>query len=705
MTAGTDRAEWHRHFAEIIISGDESEVGAAVDAALAAAASGADHRTANAAGKAAAKRYRTGDARVPTDPSRQAGRARVWMPDAGGRDLAWPRRLATQLFGMPQRWGWQAAPVPVPPPQRDELAPAPRPAWVAPPRPDTSALRTARRSAVTSLIAAIVLAVLAFVAYGAFRFKLGSLVDGLGPEASQVYRVALVLGSIVVGVNVVRAAARVLKALRDLRDFERPYLAMVATDRQRHREALRAWEEAVRRFHAEATEADRAATRHATGPRWFPVLPAAEPTRVDVVGGDPRRHGWASLLVTMGASVLAAGHPVTVLDFTGQDVGGGLASVAAAGNRPARLIDFAGAGANLLAGIARSELPDCLARAVTDGADGTERRQERALIAEVLGLVLGCLAGEPTFARLAAGVRVLRQGTATGLLTDTELSDLAAAVSELDQNEWTARQLRFLASNLDMLHGYCTADPTPLWGHRPVTLIVTPGGRDDRKELLDRVLVQLARHAMDRSALRGVLVVAGADRLGAEPLAVLSDQARRCGALLVSMIDQPRDDLEKIVGTGGAVCVMKMYNHRDANVAAEFVGRGYRFVVNQVTRQVGRSFTDSGGDSFAANTGAGSGTHHKKSGGIAGTDVSDSRGHAWTGTRGWQSGDNIGVSTASSRVYEFVVEPQEVLGMPETAFLLVDSSGAGRKVVMADCNPGISLLDGVATVPIDQVAG
>jgi len=31
------------------------------------------------------------------------------------------------------------------------------------------------------------------------------------------------------------------------------------------------------------------------------------------------------------------------------------------------------------------------------------------------------------------------------------------------------------------------------------------------------------------------------------------------------------------------------------------------------------------------------------------------------------------------------------MGMPETAFLLVDSSGPERQVVMADANPGICL--------------
>ena len=93
-------------------------------------------------------------------------------------------------------------------------------------------------------------------------------------------------------------------------------------------------------------------------------------------------------------------------------------------------------------------------------------------------------------------------------------------------------------------------------------------------------------HTGDR--LSGFLVVAGADQLGARVLAVLSDHARLAGIRLMLMIDQPQGDLEKTVGTGGAVCIMKMYNHRDAAVAAELIGKGYKFVVNQVTRQAGQ---------------------------------------------------------------------------------------------------------------------
>jgi hypothetical protein len=164
------------------------------------------------------------------------------------------------------------------------------------------------------------------------------------------------------------------------------------------------------------------------------------------------------------------------------------------------------------------------------------------------------------------------------------------------------------------------------------------------------------------------------------------------------MIDQPQGELEKTVGVGGAVCVMKMYNHRDANVAAEFIGKGHKFVVNQVTRQVGKSFADGGGDSFNATTNQGTNAKQNKFGTRGkGQGLSDSRGHTWTGTRTWQNTDNISTSSASGRVYEFVVEPAEILGMPETAFILVDNGGHGRRVIMVDGNPGICLLDRVAT--------
>jgi hypothetical protein len=367
-----------------------------------------------------------------------------------------------------------------------------------------------------------------------------------------------------------------------------------------------------------------------------------------------------------------------------------------------------GSDIDLLAGLSSQDVAESLAYALTERtetavAGGGEQREERAMAVEVFGQALACLDRPLTFARLAAALRVLRRGGDVDVLEPHEVGRLVDGIGDIDQNEWTGRRLRYWAGQLDVLHRLAPVGggAVPLWSQDDVSLLATPGGRDDRKELIDRLLLQLTRHAMRVPGLLGShLVVAGADRLGANTVAALSEQARAAGIRLVLFLDQPQGDIEKTVGTGGAVCIMKMYNHRDATIAAEFIGKGHKFVVNQVTHQFGKTFTDGGGDSFSANTSAGSNSTRKRLRSERG--LSDSRGHAWTGSRNWSSADNIGTSTGQARVYEFITEPQSILGMAATDFILVDNSGKGRQVLMANCYPGICVMDRVSSVPAGQ---
>lgn len=605
----------------------------------------------------------------------------------------WSAELAPLLFAPPARWGWQAvAPVPV-----EVVAPPPlqsRPVWVEPPRPDTTAQRALRSKAVSRVVWRLAFTVVAVFAFTTYQLVIEQQVGQYGSSADQVYRVVLIVLAALLALSVLRAIGGVRLASRNIRNFEQPYLTLRAAEQDRHGQALRQWEETQRRHAANSAAAARAAAESAKGPQWLPVYPASEPTRVDVFGGDPRRHGWASLLVTFGASLLAAGHRITVLDLTGQEVGDNLVKVARAVGRPTttvRLAADAPPDVHLLNDLDARDIAECLGHALTGRPDG-DRREERALAIELLRRVLGSLDGEVTFARLAAGMRVLRQGTGDGELSDDEVNQLAAHIGDVDQTEWTTRQLRFLASQLDLLHELAPAGHgDPLWTNAAVNLIATEGGRGDRKELIDRVLVRLARHVMDSKRWGGgFLVVAGADHLGAAELNVLSQHARNAKVRMVLMIDQPQGDLEKSAGTGGAVCFMKMYNHRDANIAAEFIGKEHKFVLNQLTRQVGSTFTDGGGDSFGATTNASGNSKQRRSGTLGRpTGLSESRGHTWTGTRNWSNADNLSTSSGTTRVYEFKIEPEQLLGMPETAFLLVDSSGQGRCVALADCNPGL----------------
>jgi hypothetical protein len=611
----------------------------------------------------------------------------------------WSDQLATRIFSPPSRWGWQVAEPVLPVQTEAPVAPA---AWVELPRPDTSPLRAARSKAVTKLVWRIAFTTIAVFAFIAYQVAIQSQVNSFGSSAQQVYGVAIIVLAAILGIGVLRSLGKVRSASAAIAAFERPYLQARAAEKERHQLAVRNWQEAVRRHQAQAWEVQQEAERRARGPLWFPVQPISDPVRVDVFGGDPRRHGWSSLTVTLGTAALSDRQRITVLDFTGQDVGGGLTSVATAGGRRARRVELGGGTSDLdlLNSIAPAQLPDCIAAALAARAEGTDLRHERALITQIIRTVVSCLEWPITFGRLAAGVQVLRQGPPSRLLSDIETGRLAEHVGDLDQNEWTTRQLRYLAGQLELVETIApaTLNPLPLWSSDDVSVLATTGARDDRKDLLDHLVLQLAQRALDaRGQLGDVLIVAGADHLGAETLQIFADHARNAHVRLVLMIDQPQGDLEKTAGTGGAVCIMKMYNHRDANMAAEFIGKGHKFVLHQVTRQVGKTLTDGSSDSFAANTSQGTSSRQRLIG--RGTDLSDNRGHTWTGGRNWSTADNISTSTASSRVYEFEVEPSQIMGLPETAFLLVDNSGHGRRVILVDANPGICLFDRVSLTP------
>jgi len=388
----------------------------------------------------------------------------------------WSAELAPLLFAPPARWGWQAvAPVPI-----EVVAPPPlqsRPVWVEPPRPDTTAQRALRSKAVSRVVWRLAFTVVAAFAFTTYQLVIEAQVGEYGSSAHQVYQVVLIVLAGLLALSVLRAIAGVRFANRNIRNFEQPYLTLRAAEQDRHGQALRQWDETQRRHAANSAAAARAAAEAAKGPQWLPVYPASEPTRVDVFGGDPRRHGWASLLVTFGASLLAAGHRITVLDLTGQEVGDNLVKVARAVGRPTttvRLDAAAPPDVHLLGGLGARDIAECLGHALTGRPDG-DRREERALATELLRRVLGSLDGEVTFARLAAGMRVLRQGTGDGQLSDDEVNQLAAHIGDVDQTEWTTRQLRFLASQLDLLHELAPAGHgDPLWTNAAVNLVATP---------------------------------------------------------------------------------------------------------------------------------------------------------------------------------------------------------------------------------------
>jgi hypothetical protein len=196
----------------------------------------------------------------------------------------------------------------------------------------------------------------------------------------------------------------------------------------------------------------------------------------------------------------------------------------------------------------------------------------------------------------------------------------------------------------------------------------------------------------------------------------MARQARRAGVRLIFLVQHLRDDMQKLLGAAGSVTLlMQLGNGDEASTAAEFVGRGYKFVLSQLTVQVGKTFTHgtssteggsigtarSRGYSFGSTSShsmGGNGTTSSSVGSASSTTVgtTQTREQNWSDTVNQSEADSQNHGSTTARVYEFTVEPTSLQGLAPTAFVMVETGPTGRRVVMGDCNPGTVLLDRVA---------
>ncbi|MEV6131987.1 hypothetical protein AB0M05_35245 [Streptomyces violaceusniger] len=480
--------------------------------------------------------------------------------------------------------------------------------------------------------------------------------------------------------------------------------------------------------------------RQASAMLWHPVQLSSRPGRVDVFGGTC--DGWASMLTTLGTSLLRSGRQVMVLDFSEEHVAGGLERLVTAHGLvthfelPAEAHRF-----NVLLGLEADELADMLSQALHTMRRSERQTDARSLDADLLESVAGLLDGRPTFQRLVAGLEVLRRtydASAEGPLTAAEVTRLTARVDTIGQTELVQNELQFLISTLNLLAreergGTPQTDVTQqarsLWQPACLTIVTTSHSQHRRKRFLDHVLFQRLAHDMrHRSADSegNVLVVAGADDIGLESVEALAKRCRRVGVRLILLIERLRGDLKELLGSSdSAAILMRLGNAQDAAAAAEFIGRGHKMVLSQLTAQVGRTFSTSIGESngvtdstsWTKGTSETKGTSRTKGAsrtkGTSGSDgtsksdgtnfsrsknkaVTDARTRSWQDTVNVSLADNTGHSTTQARVYEFTVEPTTIQALPATAFVLVESGSAGRRIVLGDCNPGIVLLGRVA---------
>ena len=149
------------------------------------------------------------------------------------------------------------------------------------------------------------------------------------------------------------------------------------------------------------------------------------------------------------------------------------------------------------------------------------------------------------------------------------------------------------------------------------------------------------------------------------------------------LVDSPVD-----FNLSTAVVLMRLVDRRDAEVAAEFVGRSKKFVLNSVTQGSSDGQTTTQGRSRGSSTGTTSSTSYSDNGASSsvGYATSQTEGQSWS----WTVSSGSEYSETTTRVHEFVVEPEELQSMGRTGFVLV--SKAANLLKVGDCHPSIEIL-------------
>lgn len=632
------------------------------------------------------------------------------------RDSQAPALLDARLFVPHERWGWEYLDV-----RRQMLDVGPEPQWIEPPQPvdlmddlaDQQAQARARlpkRACITGV------AVLALAILGSASFALLALLGG----GAWAY-------------------LPVMLPARRLKQAEQAWQAHCAAEHA----AFQAHFQQRSRWIAQRQRDEE--VRLANSARFRDVALESRPARVDVFGDTS--DGWASMLTTAGCSLLRSGSAVLLLDLTGEHVAGGLVDMARGkGFETTHLtLPDEAARVRLLDDLTAHEIGEVLAE-VARGPWPTGG-DDRGLHAELVRAVAERLDGPVTVQRLGAGLRVLRRVHSTAheqLLSRAELARLADHVDSVGQTERVQFELQALTTVVDSLAlgDHVDGSAAPLCGRSHLRVLTTDAD-PRRKKALDRLLFHRVLCDLSAGGLAPgtVLVVAGADSLDLESLETMARHARRGRVRLVLFMEKLRDELKHLLGrSDSATIFMRLGNAGEAQLAAEHIGRGHKLVLSQLTTQLGDSFTQGDseavgtqdGESFGTTTTEGTSTstgtssgesvqrdpdrlglslekgqRTSNSGNTSGVSSSTSRAESINRSRSrtWQTTKNYSEQVSRStgetygRTYDFHTEPTCFQDLAPTAFVLVEPGASGRRVVMGDCNPGISMLARSALPP------
>lgn len=467
------------------------------------------------------------------------------------------------------------------------------------------------------------------------------------------------------------------------------------------------------------------------------ALPAGPGTRrLDIFGGSQRsREGF---LTVFGTSTLQQ-QPLIVVDLTQALVCQELSALAELAGVPVdvQLLPSHMAESGIVSGLTPQELVDSVVEAVY--ADGSEaNRAARALDTRILQQLCGVLGADVTPARLGAGLRALMgEIDDTEALTRAERNRIADDLLGDKNKDQMRDSLLRLASFLHPLErlgaerdgrgpGYLTC----------IALDFTTGSAGT--ELLADLAVQSVtrRLASFQEAAPSVVVALGEQGLQRRCLEQLASVCERRGAQLTVLHPHLREGSQEVIG-GGTVGFMKLGNHQEAGIAADFLGRHHSFVLHSLTdtdgttvstsvaKTVGSSVstgtTYSESVTKGSNWGSSSSSSYQGGPNPLSASSSNSSGGSYSETSGTSTsttrttnestsyttsdGQSTSFARGQQRVYEYAVEPTQLQALSDFSLLLVERRPDGSVAVLpADCNPNIVLLDRVSTQPLPYAA-
>jgi len=577
---------------------------------------------------------------------------------------------------------------------------------------------------------------------------IGAVLAALGAAGS--------LGVLPAGLAVICCAVIAAASGHAIRQGERALRSRLAGEQARVAK-IRAAQQA-RLFAAQAEHAARlrewqvlhAAYEHQK--RWYVVCPPDGVHRVDVAGGT--LPGWSAMLTTAGAHRLAAGGEITVLDLSEGSVALDLLGFAqAAGIDPLVWVlpdDLP--RLDVGTGLGRDALADVLALAASV-SDEHGAARDLALDNAILERVIDALGGHATVAGVAAGLRALAQAgdpaddVAAGLLTAGETDDLIAMFGRGAADRMVLERAWVLESQLRKLAPVGTAlVPLPRSPLRVVALGQRAGAVAGR--VLGTYLTVALTHALRETPpgrpWQHTLVVLGADTLRGDTLDRLTDACERAATGLVLAYRAIPPHVRQRLGRGNAaVAFMRLGNAEDAKAASEQLGTAHRFVLSQLTETVGVSVTDTTADAYTSTTGSVSSaaaswsasegvsrstgrgrsdgslllpsrasfSRSVQTGDSRSTSESESvstgisTSTAWGLTTSKATGDSDSLAVAMQRSREFLVEQHELQQLPASAMILTYAGPGGRRVVMADVNPGIGGLPAATQLTLEEFRG